>query len=315
MSNSIEDSYASPRSLETLKRLSAMAVNSIAVIPYGYSRTERAPDLAFVHRSPRGETDEGSVRAIADARSLGMSAMLKPQVWIGGGAFVGTVAMGTPGDWSKWFAAYRRFAVHHAIVAEASRAAIFCVGTELSSTEDREKEWREAIAAVRLATGAALVYTTNWASGAPRVRFWDALDAIGADFYDPLSSDPSASDSALAAGARRAAEPVAKLAEATGKPVLFAEAGYPPSRAAWKTPHEEAPAGALAPGDAARAIRAVFAGLGRETWWRGVYWWKAFSDGRDADAADRGFNFLGRPAGEAIAAGFRALAATGVPTR
>lgn len=308
MSNSIEESYASPRSLATLKRLAAMSVNSIAVIPFGYSRTEYAPELAFVHRSPRGETDEGSVRAVIDARSLGMTAMLKPQVWIGGGAFVGTVAMANPGDWEKWFRAYRRFVVHHALVAEASGAAIFCVGTELSATEDREREWRETIAAVRLATGAPLVYATNWASGAPKVRFWDALDAIGADFYDPLSADPSASDSVLAAGARRAAEPVAKLAAATGKPVLFPEAGYPPARAAWTVPHGGESAGPVAPADAARSVRAVFAGLGREKWWRGVYWWKVFSDGREADASDRGFNFLGRPAGDAIAAGFRNLA-------
>jgi hypothetical protein len=47
---------------------------------------------------------------------------------------------------------------------------------------------------------------------------------------------------------------------------------------------------------------------GAEEWWRGVYWWKAFSDGREADRSDRSFNILGRPAGEAIATGFRRLA-------
>jgi hypothetical protein len=57
-------------------------------------------------------------------------------------------------------------------------------------------------------------------------------------------------------------------------------------------------------------VRAVFAGLTGQTWWKGVYWWKAFSDGRDAGASDRSFNFLGRPAGEAIASGFRRMAAT-----
>ncbi|HEX9287231.1 MAG TPA: hypothetical protein VF999_08200, partial [Thermoanaerobaculia bacterium] len=177
MTNSVESSYASPRSLETLRRLSGMAVRSISIMPYGFSWKESAPDVEFVHRSPRGETDEGTLRAVSDARSLGMTAMIKPQLWIGGGAFVGTIAMATPADWAKWFAAYRRFAIHHAIVAEASGAALFCIGTELGGTEAREKEWRETIAAIRLATGAALLYTTNWAAGAPKVRFWDALDA------------------------------------------------------------------------------------------------------------------------------------------
>ena len=311
MSNSVEGSYASPQSVATLRRLSRMSVSSISVMPYAFSRTGRTPDIDFVHRSPRGETDESTVRAVSDARALGMTAMVKPHIWLGGGAFVGTIAMGTPADWKKWFAAYRRFIVHHAIVAEASGAALFCVGTELAGTEERETEWRATIAAVRRATGAPLIYASNWAAGAPRVRFWNALDAIGVDFYDPLSADPGASDAALVAGVRRAARPVALLAARTRLPVVFAEAGYPPAKGAWTAPHDEDSGRPLSPEDAARSVRAVFAALEGETWWRGVYWWKAFSDGRDAGPNDRSFNFLGRPAGRAIAAGFRRLSENG----
>jgi hypothetical protein len=315
MTNSVEGSYASPRSLATLRRLAGMAVNSISIMPYGFSRRENAPEIGFVHRSPRGETDEGTLRAVADARSLGMSAMVKPHLWVGGGAFVGTIAMANPADWAKWFAAYRRFAVHHAIVAEASGAALFCVGTELAGTEFRVEEWRRTVAAVRLATGATLLYGSNWAAGAPRVPFWDSVDAIGADFYDPLSADAGASDATLVEGVRRAARPLARLSAATGKPVVFTEAGYPPAATSWTAPHDEESGRPLAPQDAARSVRAVFAALSGEKWWKGVYWWKAFSDGRDASPADSSFNFLGRPAGEAIASGFRRLAAGGGATR
>jgi hypothetical protein len=309
MTNSVEGSYASPRSLETLRRLAEMAVNSISVMPYGFTPGESSPEIGFVHRSPRGETDEGTLRAVADARSLGMSAMVKPHLWVGGGAFVGTIAMSSPADWAKWFAAYRRFVVHHAIVAEASGAALFCVGTELAATESHADEWRRTIAAVRLATGANLVYASNWAAAAPRVGFWDSLDAIGADFYDPLSPDTGASDAALVEGARRAAMPLGRLSAAARKPVVFTEAGYPPAAASWMAPHDEESGRPLAPQDAARSVRAVFAALSGEKWWKGVYWWKAFSDGRDAGMSEGSFNFLGRPAGDAIAAGFRRLAA------
>jgi hypothetical protein len=315
MSNSVEGSYASPQSLETLRGLSRMAVSSISVIPYAFSETERAADIRFVHRSPRGETDESTVRAVSDARALGMTAMVKPQIWIGGGAFVGTIAMKSPADWTKWFAAYRRFVVHHAMVAEASGAALFCVGTELSGTEGHDGEWRTTIAAVRRATGAPLVYASNWAAGAPKVRFWDALDAIGTDFYDPLSTDPNAADAALVEGVRRAVRPLARLAATTGRPVVFAEAGYPPAKGAWTAPHDEDSSRPFSPEDAARSVKAVFAALEGENWWKGVYWWKAFSDGRDAGPNDRSFNFLGRPAGEAIAAGFHRLAANGSAAR
>ncbi len=171
------------------------------------------------------------VRAVFDARQLGMSAMVKPQIWIGGGRFVGDVAMRSDEEWRRFFDAYRRFIVHHAVVAEASGAGLFCVGTELVATEGRGREWRETIAAVRLATGAPLTYASNWAAGAPRVPYWDSLDAIGVDFYDSLSTDPAATDAALEAGVRAAVAPLDRLARAGRQARGLRRGGL--SRRAW----------------------------------------------------------------------------------
>jgi hypothetical protein len=209
--------------------------------------------------------------------------------------------------WQTWFDGYRRFLVHQAVVAESAGAALFCVGTELKSTETREKQWRDVIAAVRLATGAPLLYAANWAANAPKITFWDALDAIGVDFYDPLGKPEKLPDAALEEGARRAARPVADLSRRVGKPVVFTEAGYPPVRAAWSAPHDEESTRLSAPEDAARAISAVYRALGKETWWKGVYWWKVFSDGRPPRPGERGFNFLGTPMEAAIRNGFQAM--------
>jgi hypothetical protein len=311
MTNAIDGSYASPRSRRTLERLAAMSVNAISVMPYAFSPEPARPQIAFVHRSPRGETDEGTVRAITDARTLGMSALVKPQIWLPGGAFVGSVAMRTEEQWRSWFAGYRRFVVHHAVVAEAAGAALFCVGTELVATEHRMRQWRETIAAVRLATGAPLLYASNWAAGAERVGFWDHLDAIGVDFYDPLSEDPAASDRLLEAGVRRVSAPLARLARRTGKAVVFAEAGYPPVRGAWTAPHDEETERPREPRDAARAVAAVFRALEGTGWWKGVYWWKVFSGGEEAGPGERGFNLIGTPAEKAIAAAYARAAAAG----
>jgi len=308
MSNSVDGSYASPRSRETLLRVAKMSVDSISIMPFGFMRNPHAPAISFIHRKPGGETDEGTVRAVSDARDLGMSAMLKPQIWIGGGRFVGEVAMRGEEDWRRFFDAYRRFVVHHAIVAEAAGAGLLCIGTELVATEARVRDWRETIAALRLATGAPLTYASNWAAGAPKVPFWDALDAIGVDFYDSLSPDPGASDAALEAGVRAAAAPLERLARAVGKPVVFAEAGYPPVRGAWIAPHDENTGRPLSSGDAGRAVAAVFRALSGKSWWKGVYWWKAFSSGQGARSDDRGYNILGTPSEKAIAEGFSRLA-------
>jgi hypothetical protein len=307
MSNSVDGSYASPKSRETISRLAKMSVNSISIMPFAFLRDAHAPAISFIHRSPGGETDEGTVRAVSDARDSNMSAMVKPQIWIGGGQFAGEAAMQSEEDWSRFFDAYRRFIVHHAVVSEAAGAGIFCVGTELIGTEGRVRQWHDAIAAVRLATGAPLTYASNWAAGAPKVAFWDVLDAIGVDFYDPLSGDPDASDAALEAGARAAVLPLEKLARTAGKPVMFAEAGYPPVKGAWMAPHDEKTGGPLAPGDASRAVAAVFRALSGKSWWKGVYWWKAFSSGQGARPDDHGYNVLGTPSEKAIAEGFARL--------
>jgi len=221
---------------------------------------------------------------------------------------VGRIAMKSEEDWRRWFDDYRRFIVHQAVVAEASGAALFCVGTELSGTEGREKEWRRTIAAVRLATGAPLTYAANWAANAPKVPFWDALDAVGVDFYDSLGKDAKLSDKALEAGVKAAVKPLAALAASAKKPVIFTEAGYPPVKSAWIAPHDEDSGRPAGPEDAARSVAAVFRALEKETWWKGVYWWKAFSDGRPARPGEKGYNVIGTPAEKVIADGFKGIA-------
>ena len=309
MTNSIAEGYVSPRSRETLEKLAASGFDSISIMPFAFVSGPKESGISFVHRDPRGETDEGTVRAVADAHAARMTAMVKPQLWRAEGAFVGDLTM--PGDaaWREWFSAYRRFVVHHAIVAEAAGADLFCVGAELSATELRKHDWNEVIAAVRLATGAPLTYAANWGVRAPEIPFWSSLDLIGVDFYDPLGKAEKLSDAQLTDGARRVIAPLAALARESGRPVLFTEAGYPPVRGAWIAPHDEESRRPRAPEDAARAIAALYRALRAETWWKGVYWWKAFSDGRAAAADERGFNIVGTASEKAILEGFRTLPA------
>ena len=309
MTPTLDEGYATPASLATLRRLKDLSVNAIAVMPYGFAKEAAGDLILFVHRSPRGETDEGILRAVTDARSLGMTAMVRPQLWVGGGASVGDIAMPDEKTWRNWFDAYRRYVVHHAVVAEASGAALFCVGAGLAKAEGHEKEWREVAAAARLGTGAPLLYAADSAANTPRITFWDVLDAIGVDFFDPLAKAEKANDAALEEGVRRAVRPVADLAARVTRPVIFTEAGYAAVRGAWTAPRDEDPRRPAGGEDAARAIAAVFRALAKETWWKGIYWWKVTSDGRPAPAGDRGLLILGTPSEKAIADGYRRLGA------
>ena len=308
MTNTIEEGYVAPASLASLKKLRALSANSVAILPYGLVRETGSDEVLFVHRSARTETDEAIVHAVQDARSVGMTAMVQPLLWVGGGESVAAIGMADDKGWTAWFESYRRYVVHHAVVAEAAGAALFCVGTELRKSEGQERSWRGIAAASRLATGAPLVYAAEGAAGAVRVTFWDVLDLIGVDFFDPLTKAEKVKDPALDDAVRSAVRSIADVARRTGKPVLFTEIGYPWVKAAWSLPRGDDPKLTAGGEDSARAIATVFRVLGGETWWKGVYWWKTSSDGRPANPGDRGYNFLGTPAEKAIADGFRAKA-------
>ena len=305
MTESVESAFVSPSSRATLERVKGLGANAVSIVSYGYAPEAAGDRILFVHRSPRSETDEGIVRALSDARALGMTTLVQPRLWVGGGGGVGDIAMADERGWHAWFESYRRFVVHQAVVAEASGVTLFCVGSDLQKTETREKEWRNVVFAVRLATGAPVLYAGDGAGGANRITFWDVLDAIGVDFFDALGKADKLTDAALDEAVRRAARPLADAAQRAGKSVIFTEVGYPAVRSAWIAPRGEA-AGRAADGeDAARTIAAVSRVLAKESWWKGVYWWEVFSDGKPAAPGERGFNVLGTPAEKAIEAAFR----------
>lgn len=267
----LEDSFVSARSREALAGLASAGFGSIALRPGALVRDPEAGEILFVRRGARGETDEGLVRAIQDAHAAGMTAAVAPELVVAGGSPVGGIAMASEAAWGEWFFSYRRFLVHEAVVAEAAGADLFVVGEGLTSTQEQRNEWKQAIAAARLATGAALTYGAAPA-GAAEVPFWDGLDAIGVQFLEPLARTEKITDAVLVEGARAWARPLADLSKRlSGKPVVFTRAGYPPVRAAWMTPADGS-GRPSAPEDAARAIAAVYRALAGEAWWRGVYW-------------------------------------------
>jgi len=202
-----------------------------------------------------------------------MTAAVSPELLVAGGVPAGQIAVSGEAAWAGWFAAYRRFVVHEAVVAEAAGADLFVVGAGLTSTEEQKNEWKQAIAAVRLATGAALTYAAS-PSTATYVPFWDALDAIGVELVDPLPRGEKVTESALLEAARAEARPLAELSRRlSGKPVVVTRA---------------------AAADA-RAIGARYRALTGAPWWRGVYWARFEPESVPADR-------------KAVLDGFRAIA-------
>ncbi len=261
--DTVENGFVSTKSREALVRLAKDGFGSIVLRPGALMRDASAREILFVRRGARGETDEGILHALLDARAAGMTAAVAPELLVDGGVPAARIEIAGETAWSEWFFAWRRFLVHEAVVAEAGGADLFVVGAALTSSELEKNEWKQVIAASRLATGAPLVYSVAEPAGAVEVPFWDSLDAIGVELVGPLSRGPNASEAALLDVARAEVRPLADISRRlSGKPVVVTRA---------------------ASADV-RSIGARVRALSGAPWWRGLYW--ARFEGPDASQAE-----------------------------
>lgn len=292
MLNGVDVGYHAPSVDGELTRLAGLGTDAVALMPFAYQPAPDRPEMRFLNRHPAAETDVGLLHAARRARARGMRVLWKPHVWVGHGSWPGEIAMADEAGWTAWWKTYRRFVVHHAVLAERAGAELFSIGVELGKTGAR-REWLELVAAVRQVYSGPLVYSANWWGDYDRFPFWDRLDLVGVDAYFPLAA-ADADPEAVREGARRVVATLADAARRFGKPILLTEVGFAARPAAWAEPHHEG--GTVSLPDQAFAYDALLTALGRPDWLAGVFVWKAFTaDGADArDDAD--FRFLGRPA-------------------
>jgi hypothetical protein len=294
MHNSLEGGYQAPAVEHQLDALARLGANAVSLMPFAFQRAPDRPELRFLNRGPSSETDIGLIHAARAARQRKIHVLWKPHVWVSGASWPGEIAMRNEADWTAWWRGYRRYILHHALLARWAGADLFCVGVELSKTIGREAEWRDLIAAVRAFFPGPVTYAANWYGDLEAVRFWDRLDFVGVDAYFPLAAAPGAGRDELAKGARQVAERLARAARRSGKPVLLTEVGFAARHEAWMEPHVEG--GEYSEEDQAAAYEALFGALDRKPWLAGAFLWKVFSapdsdGGREAD-----FRFLGRKA-------------------
>ena len=294
MLNSLEGGYHAPSLGRQLDALAALGANAVSLMPFAFQPGPGRPELRFLNRGPGSETDIGLIHATRLARARGFHVLYKPHLWISGGSWPGEVHMESEADWTAWWRSYRRYVLHHALLAHWAGADLFSVGVELSRTVEREAEWRDLIAAVRLFFPGTVTYSGNWYGDLENVRFWDRLDLIGIDAYFPLAASPRASRTDLERGAAAIASRLAAASRRSGRPVLLTEVGFAARRSAWMAPHTEG--GEYSEDDQALAYQVLVKAFDRRPWLAGTFVWKAFSaPGSDADhQAD--FRFLGRKA-------------------
>ena len=130
-----------------------------------------------------------------------------------------------PPDWNDWFFSYDVYIKQAARMAARCNVDIFCVGSELLSTEDKRSNWIGTIAAVREIYKGKLTYSANW-DHFEVPTFWDKLDYIGMNNYNELAHAPGASVPELVRKWQPIKTKILAFAAREHKPFLFTEVGW-----------------------------------------------------------------------------------------
>lgn len=278
--------YGSERALAQVRRLKSLGVTSIAVNPFAYTRSLTAPTIAW--GGDTSLTDDDLRRQIDQAHAEGLAVMMKPHLWSWqflDGSGNGDIALDAEG-WRTWFARYTEYVVHYATVAQESACEHLCVGLEYASaTRDNPGAWAAVAQGCRAVYSGPLTYAANWWQEFEQFQDWDAFDLVGIDAYFPLSGADApthpasgAADTgveALVAAWQPWLDAIERVCK--GRPVIFPEAGYRAIGRATDRPWEEG-RGDADPDLQARAYEALLRACTARPWFRGVFWWKWFTD-------------------------------------
>ena len=290
--------YGTAASGDSLTQLKDLGVTWISVTPFGF---QRRPSDSVIRwsRSGGGETDERLRAVVTQAHTRGISVMLKPHIWLRPPAWVGMVASQTEADWEAWFASYRTFILHYAVLAEETGMEALCIGNELKGTTDREREWRNLIADIRGVYNGDLTYGAH-ADELWTLPFWDALDYIGVSAYFSLANKLSPTRTEMVAAWHPHVSRLGKLSAKWDRPVLFTELGYRSVDFAAQYPWNFDGTTQVNLELQADAYRAFFEAVWPQPWFAGVHWWKWRSSLDDGGAGNDDYTPRLKPAEDVL---------------
>lgn len=300
--------YGSETSGTTLDELRALGVDTVSLTPFGFMRGSDDPEIRFADTHASAETNARLEREVSACRARGLRVMLKPHLWVRGGAWVGTLDMRDEASWTRWLASYRAFVLHYARFAATHALPSFVIGVELDPIVIRfEAFFRGLVAEVREIYDGEILYAANW-DRAVDVGLWDAVDAIGVQFYPPLADVPDAPREAIDSRLSHYMEVLEGLHRRVARPIVFTEVGYRSAPDAEVRPHawpEHDAEVRVSLATQRRAYEAFFESLRGRAFVRGVYVWKWFTDPETRDEGPDGFSPRGKPAEAVLRAAYR----------
>lgn len=283
----IYNGYISREATKSLDKQVTLGANATAIVPYTFMRNPRKPSDIPISNRAGNENDEAVVHSAKMAQNRGMTVVLKPQIWLGGGSWPGEVEMNSEADWQLWFDNYYEWILHYAMLAEINEIEVLCVGTEfVKATLNRPDDWRALLKKLRAFYSGKLTYAANWGDEFEKMTFWDEFDYIGLDCYYPLSKKENPSDEDLKAGFAEVTKKIETVYKREKKPILFTEIGFRSVDMPWLNPYAE-PDRPFNENDQKRCYEIVFEGINQQPWCQGILWWKfpSYLDHRNRENA------------------------------
>jgi len=243
---SIYNGYLSSMATRALKKQANLGANAAAIVPYSYIRTDEPPTYMPISQNAGSENDQGVIHSAFEAKKLGMTTMLKPQVFFGN-SWPGALDMKNEKDWAGFFEYYYRWIRHYALLAEIHEVDILCMGVEFTiATLTHEEEWTKMFRNVRGLYQGQLTYAANWGDEFEQLGFWNELDFIGLNCYYPLSKKDDPTDKELKQNFELIKKKIETVAQKFQKQIVFTEIGF----------------------------RSIFKGIENADWCNGILWWK-----------------------------------------
>lgn len=248
--------------------------NYTALIPFAFLPELNATEVLFnTSQQWWGETEIGIRTTAKLLAERGVKRMLKPQIWVLGGQFVGFIKMDSEEDWKTFEDSYTEYILFYAKIAQDEGFELFSIGTEMKTMViERPDYWIELIGKVRAVYSGQITYAANWDSY-KNPKFWNQLDFIGIDAYFPLSDEKTPSIDNLEKAWIPIINEIEQVSKKENKKVIFTEFGYRSvdytALEPWEGNHNTVNHQAQI-----NALQAVFNSFWNKEWFKGGFLWK-----------------------------------------
>jgi hypothetical protein len=267
-------SPSNPVGADSFDPISQLNANWTAIIPFGFIRTGHSNVEYNIPWQWWGERDEGVIELTEFAHSKDIKIMIKPQIWLMGGAFTGDFSLSTESEWLDLENTYYGYIMHFADLADSLGAEAFCIGTEFKAfIANRPAFWGRLIDSVRAHYPGEVTYAGNWDSyqGFPH---WSKLDFIGIDAYFPVGEGETPSVEECVQAWQPHYNSIKSHQQQIGKPVVFTEYGYRSISYCGKQPWDSSGGGTLNMDAQNNTYKALYKVFWNESWFDGGFLWK-----------------------------------------